>query len=320
MGWQNRIYFVIERHSTFFTEKEEGSYDSSSYPAGYPNGALALSLAACGGVPRYLNGTASGEIASADSSVPDSPSAFEVLQTANDTMGRVQGLDMEIGFIFRQAMSGRAVESGLDGRLTLEDESHFRLDAVQTALGQEVPLLLYADGEYLYLDASGRKSKLPFGDMADGLLDGETPELKEDDFSWLELSEEGDLHVITGELDTAQAGELMKKLFGSGWMSSPDSLDQTEEGPGMAFQAKALNITVKVGQDNLIREMTASLSMAYAAELPAGSNVESITQTEVTFDISATMQVQNPGAPVTVTPPEDLDAYEDQTAAAGYAA
>lgn len=136
-----------------------------------------------------------------------------------------------------------------------------------------------------------------------GLLDGETPELKEDDFSWLELSEEGDLHVITGELDTAQAGELMKKLFGSGWMSSPDSLDQTEEGPGMAFQAKALNITVKVGLDNLIREMTASLSMAYATELPAGSNVESITQTEVTFDISVTMQVQNPGAPVTVTPP-----------------
>lgn len=77
---------------------------------------------------------------------------------------------MKISFIFRQAMSGRAVESGLDGRLTLEDESHFRLDAVQTALGQEVPLLLYADGEYLYLDVSGRKSKLPFGDMTDGLL------------------------------------------------------------------------------------------------------------------------------------------------------
>lgn len=53
---------------------------------GILSAALAVSLAACGGVPRYPNENASGEIVSADSSVPDSPSPFELLQTASDAM------------------------------------------------------------------------------------------------------------------------------------------------------------------------------------------------------------------------------------------
>ena len=110
---------------------------------------LALSLAACGGVPRDTGPVASDPVSQeSPSSAP--PSAFEILKSARGAMDLSKGLDMQLDMVMKQAMTGMTVETGIKGHLLLENETKYNFEMTQVALGQEIPMSIYRDGAYTY--------------------------------------------------------------------------------------------------------------------------------------------------------------------------
>ena len=137
-------------------------------------------------------------------------------------------------------------------------------------------------------------------------------ELKEEYFKSLELTEADGVRTVTASLDPEKVEALFGDLLGSGLL---DSLGGTEEEPGTGpdMQVKAVDMTAKLGQDDLLHEVTASISIAVSVEGPSAADPESTVLTEMQCDMSVTVTFNNPGAPVTVTPPADLEEYEDFT-------
>ena len=104
---------------------------------GILSAALALSLAACGGVPRDTGPVSQEPPSSA------APSAFEVLKSVDGSMDLSKGMDLQIDAVMKQAMTGMTVETGLKGRFLMENETKYRIEFTQTALGQEIPMSIY---------------------------------------------------------------------------------------------------------------------------------------------------------------------------------
>ena len=273
---------------------------------GILSAALALSLAACGGVPRDTNGPVSQEPPSSAA-----PSAFEVLKSVDGSMDLSKGMDLQIDAVMKQAMTGMTVETGLKGRFLMENETKYRIEFTQTALGQEIPMSIYRDGAYTYTDMMGMKVKALAED--DESLPTDL-ELKEEYFKSLELTEADGVRTVTASLDPEKVEALFGDLLGSGLL---DSLGGTEEEPGAGtgpdMQVKAVDMTAKLGQDDLLHEVTASISIAVSVEGPSAADPESTVLTEMQCDMSVTVTFNNPGTPVTVTPPADLEEYEDFT-------
>lgn len=272
---------------------------------GILSAALALSLAACGGVPRDTGPVSQEPPSSA------APSAFEVLKSVDGSMDLSKGMDLQIDAVMKQAMTGMTVETGLKGRFLMENETKYRIEFTQTALGQEIPMSIYRDGAYTYTDMMGMKVKALAED--DESLPTDL-ELKEEYFKSLELTEADGVRTVTASLDPEKVEALFGDLLGSGLL---DSLGGTEEEPGAGtgpdMQVKAVDMTAKLGQDDLLHEVTASISIAVSVEGPSAADPESTVLTEMQCDMSVTVTFNNPGAPVTVTPPADLEEYEDFT-------
>ena len=51
-----------------------------------------------------------------------------------------KGMDLQIDAVMKQAMTGMTVETGLKGRFLMENETKYRIEFTQTALGQEIPM------------------------------------------------------------------------------------------------------------------------------------------------------------------------------------
>lgn len=269
---------------------------------------LALSLAACGGVPRDTGPVASDPVSQeSPSSAP--PSAFETLKSAGGAMDLSKGLDMQLDMVMKQAMTGMTVETGINGHLLLENETKYNFEMTQVALGQEIPMSIYRDGAYTYTDMMGMKIKSLAEEDESFSLD---LELKEEYFKSLEVSDADGVRTVTGSINPEKMKELVEKLLESDLADAFGDMDEglgDEAGTDLEF--KAIDMTVKLGQDNLIHEMTVVVSVAASMEGPSATDPESTVLTEMQMDLSMTVTVNNPGEPVTVTPPADLEEYEE---------
>ena len=108
-----------------------------------------------------------------------------------------KGMDLQIDAVMKQAMTGMTVETGLKGRFLMENETKYRIEFTQTALGQEIPMSIYRDGAYTYTDMMGMKVKALAED--DESLPTDL-ELKEEYFKSLELTEADGVRTVTASL------------------------------------------------------------------------------------------------------------------------
>ena len=265
---------------------------------------LALSLAACGGVPRQ------GEASEASMAPP--PSAFETLKRASDAMDALEGSDLNLDVNLKMSMPGTAMEIGVKGRVQTESSTKYRADITETVAGQEIPLSFYRDGAYTYTDMMGMKIKsLADDDPVEDALDFE---LKEEYFKKLELTEADGVRTLTISVDPDKALGLVKSLMNSDLMGSLgdmgiDTDTESENEPNL--RVLGIELTAKLGQDNLIREASGTVSLVVAYEMPSVADPESAISSEMQLDVNMSMTINNPGQPVTVTPPVDLDQYTE---------
>lgn len=266
---------------------------------------LALSLAACGGVPRQ------GE-ASEASMAPPPPSAFETLKSATEAMEALQCADLNLDVNLKMSMPGTSMEIGVKGHVQIESSTKFRADITETVAGQEIPLSLYRDGAYTYTDMMGMKVKSPVDDnLAEDALNFE---FKEEYFKKLELTETDGIRTLTMSVDPDKVLGLLKSLMNSDLMDSLgdmgiDTDTESENEPDL--RVLGIELTAKLGGDNLIREASGTVSLVLAYEMPSVADPESTISSEMQLDVNMSVTINNPGQAVTVTPPEDLDQYTE---------
>ncbi len=270
---------------------------------------LALTLAACGGVPRQGDASEASEASVA----PPPPSAFETLKSASDAMDALQGFDMDMNVAVKMAMPGASMEMGIKGHMMMEGPQKYRADITETVAGQEIPMSIYRDGAYTYTDMMGMKVKSLADDTVEDALDFE---LKEDYFKNIELTETDGVRTLTASVDPDKALGLVKDLMNSELMGSPfGDLGETESGSEAEPDLRVLSIelTAKLGQDNLIHEASVAISLSAAYDMPSVAEPGSSISSEMKLDMTMSMTINNPGQAVTVTPPADLDQYEEMS-------
>ena len=270
---------------------------------------FALILAACGGVPRQGDASEASEASMA----PPPPSAFETLKSASDAMDALQGFDMDMNVAVKMAMPGASMEMGIKGHMMMEGPQKYRADITETVAGQEIPMSIYRDGAYTYTDMMGMKVKSLADDTVENALDFE---LKEDYFKNIELTETDGVRTLTASVDPDKALGLVKDLMNSELMGSPfGDLGETETESEAEPDLRVLSIepTAKLGQDNLIHEASMAISLSAAYDMPSVAEPGSAISSEMQFDVNVSVTINNPGQAVAVTPPEDLDQYEEMS-------
>ncbi len=269
--------------------------------------ALALTLAACGGVPRQGDASEASEASVA----PPPPSAFETLKSASDAMDALQGFDMDMNVAVKMAMPGASMEMGIKGHMMMEGPQKYRADITETVAGQEIPMSIYRDGAYTYTDMMGMKVKSLADDTVENALDFE---LKEDYFKNIELTETDGVRTLTASVDPDKALGLVKDLMNSELMGSPfGDLGETESEAEPDLRVLSIELTAKLGQDNLIHEASMAISLSAAYDMPSVAEPGSAISSEMQFDVNVSVTINNPGQAVAVTPPEDLDQYEEMS-------
>lgn len=254
--------------------------------------ALALTLAACGGVPRQGDASEASEASVA----PPPPSAFETLKSASDAMDALQGFDMDMNVAVKMAMPGASMEMGIKGHMMMEGPQKYRADITETVAGQEIPMSIYRDGAYTYTDMMGMKVKSLADDTVENALDFE---LKEDYFKNIELTETDGVRTLTASVDPDKALGLVKDLMNSELMGSPfGDLGETESEAEPDLRVLSIELTAKLGQDNLIHEASMAISLSAAYDMPSVAEPGSAISSEMQFDVNVSVTINNPGQAV----------------------
>ena len=273
--------------------------------------ALLLTLTACGGSAASSPDAAPSSLSAsgaADSSQAAKP--YDLFKTAFDKTTAETSIQIAEKLKMTAEAAGIRTETAAEGkiaRIESGDSGEMLSDMVTTVLGQESRNITYFKDGFLYVSSGDTQYKRE-STWADFLsLSGEDTDMllsaTEKAMKGVTLPEKEGETAISFQLSADRSrGQLESLLADLGADMTADN--------GFSFTDP--EITCVVGRDGYFTEYTAAFSAAGNQPTldPATGTVIDVA---VTLHVEWHLQFEAFGDQVTVTPPENLDAYEDAT-------
>ena len=209
------------------------------------------------------------------------------------TGGMTQTASMDMGF-------------NLDMQVNAEDPQNPQMKMLMdmSMLGETINMEMYFRDQYLYMNTAGEKMKMPFNiaelsaeiEQASAAQLGDLTGLLGQDFSSFytdfAMTENADgTKTITFGIDSAKMNDLYSQLVTAMGLALPQDVS-------VAY--RDINCSCVVDTNGYLSRMT----MVMGADMS-----DSVTSIKLDMDIS--MEYRNPGQPVSVVFPDDLDTYPD---------
>lgn len=276
--------------------------------------AMAVSMSAC------RNASPGLQPESSETPTTAAPTPLEILKTADQTWSDDMGMDADLTATLSVSSKGVTMEMGLEGNVKavmVDEKPQLLLEMAVTVLGETAAFSAYIDSEYAYMSTPDGKQKTPIG----GVESGENPfdEMGDIDLSDLEkllldssVTEENGRRklsfTISGSSLTDKVKELMNGKLGELGVSLPDSgIDAL----AVNMECSDILLTCEINSESYIETLAADIALIIKGE--EASALDPTSKTEVSSKISMgfQMKMNNPGQKVTITPPADLDEYEE---------
>ncbi len=290
-------------------------------------GRAAAALAAACVLCLSAAGCAAGARPAEESSAPKADPAA-LWQEMEASMADITDLDASFSYDITTELDGSSIATSLSGGLQLKDmeqNPEFRLDLSLGSMGQSFSMgMYYADGT-AYLDQNGIRFQYPlpkediltsFGSLGGDAASLEAPEnLDEIARYWEEnllgsaaVSEQDGKTRLAFEITGQQLAE-MAEFFSGPDGTQPSAGDDAGEDPlGISPDLSQLGSLKVAFTLNAARYME-KLEIDLAGGVPLGE-AEGAGGQAAAVSGKLTFQLNNPGQPVTVTPPEGLDEYQ----------
>lgn len=281
---------------------------------------LLVSLAGCTSGARP-GGNDGSETSATSSTTPPPPDVRTLFQEIDATMDRLTSLDADFSLRMTTILGESSLVTNMSGNLRmagLPDKPVFTADITTSSMGQSVSLSLYYADKMLYLAGKDAymdsKIKVPVPTDDSGDADEETAALLEEKIKpklekILESAavvEKGGDAQVTLTIPSADLWDLAE-ILAAGMPEDTFSgdLDLSEQP-----ELSDMKVTLTIDSDRYLTEML--MEGEITAPMQTEDASSPVSSEPTTIRLSFSTKLNHPGEPAEVTPPADLDAYQEQ--------
>lgn len=271
---------------------------------------LMLMAAGCGGRPQEPE-QSTPEITSAPPALPE---AFALYEGAAEKLESVKNVACSLEMEMIQSSAGTTITVPVKAKIEAQEKEGVTLLHMlinMSMMGQTINMEMWQDGEYTYTSAYGQKTKeLVTEDTNSQISEDELKKLEDSlsasmkENATVTAQEDGG-YLVTSSIPGKEIAGLMEKTMGMAGSGDLESID------GLTFANVELGLTFD--KDQMIRKMTMKGGMEGETEVPDINDPEKTVKNKMTLSFDATVSLDKYGADVTVTLPEDLDAYQEMS-------
>lgn len=173
-------------------------------------------------------------------------------------------------------------------------EQQFYMTAKTDMLDQSVDMTYFYTDGYFYMDAMGSKIKaqMDFEQMVENVGSAGIDYINADMMDSFNAKEENGEIIIDYTMSADSANQYIKDMM--------EQMGTAEALAGGDFEVKAVSGTANINSDGYISKQLVNMELSITAE---GQSMD--------MTISANSEVKNPGQPVTIEMPTDLDSYQE---------
>ncbi|MBQ7336989.1 MAG: hypothetical protein IJW40_00890 [Clostridia bacterium] len=240
------------------------------------------------------------------------PTTFEVV---TDAVNKTLALDsisatMEMTMDMEMASLGTSVEVPMTTTIKASglqsDAPVILTELTMSMMGIEMETVNYVEGEYMYMTMLGESYKVKMEDMTDydGMndIDNLIKALPEALLSEIEATENAD---GTKTVKVEVPNDMLDTIYG-------ELLAQVQQSAAEGATVDSCNITEAAVEITIDKDGYISVyDMSFLMEM--GMSVEGFSM-DVSADVEAKVTYENPGEPVTVTPPEGYQDFPEANA------
>lgn len=230
-------------------------------------------------------------------------SPYQVYAAAAQKTSANGSIDANLDMTAKIEMAGMSMEMGVSGNTkatTADGKPQAMLADMQlSVLGQKVDMdMYYADG-ILYTSSAGQKAKTSVSaeEVLEQLGSYKPIEFEESALKESSLKVENGNQIISVVLDGKALNDILAKQIGG--MLSDSGASEGIDPSSMSFSD--VTMTAEVNKDGYLTKTDMKFDMT-AKIADAG---------DMTYTMELVLTMNNPGQAVTITPPADLDSYQE---------
>lgn len=267
--------------------------------------AMLFSCAACSQIP----GRDSASSASSSSSAQLKP--YEVYMTSSQKMKELTSTDSDFSVDLQITSSGSSMSTKSTGNVKAVlngTDTKYLVHQSSQILGTTVDSdSYYADG-YFYIAASGQKVKEKM-DLTSFLNQEQGQSLlsatySENDFDSASITADNGDTTIQTVIPAADAQKIVDSVV-------KNALSELGDSQSVQFQYSDVHLVTVVGSDGYMKSSNVKCSVTMTIPGITQSGTDSAATMEMKMDMDVSNTYNNPGQPVTVTPPSDLSSYQE---------
>lgn len=271
----------------------------------------------------------------------ENPDAYEAYQAAWEKSGTLDAIDSSYEMKFDMESSDLSMKTSISGKIQAELDKGapktFYTENKSKIFGMTTKTTAYYQDGVLYTKDAGGKYKMeaPLEQLSEQTMMLEVPSwlnLEEDVFLKSSLKKENGSQVFTATVDGVQLMETLKKELLKSAQSSSGSFTSSEdeaieestkelqdmyEEMLQSISLSNIELRIVITPDGYIGEEKISMTVECKdlSKLMGGISQELLGEDELpddlTIQLSFGVSFHNPGQPVEVTVPENLEDYED---------